>query len=58
MILHVDASGDVIGSLVTPSYSKVTNVALTPDGTGLYAVASNATETEGALFYIDLKERH
>jgi sugar lactone lactonase YvrE len=35
---------------------KITNIALTPDETGIYAVASNETETLGGLFYIDVKD--
>ena len=37
------------------NYPKLTNIALTPDERGLYAVSSTADERIGALFYIELK---
>jgi gluconolactonase len=57
-VVQVSPDDKMIKTFATHDYPRVTNVALTPDGRGLYAVASNATETKGALFYIDLKDRH
>lgn len=55
MILHVSANGVLIERFYADGYPKLTNMALTPDESGLYAVSSMADEHAGALFYIDLK---
>jgi sugar lactone lactonase YvrE len=54
-ILHVDANGHVIDGFFLPGRRKVTNVALTPDGHGLYAVATDDNEIDGALYFVDLR---
>ena len=55
MIRHVAANGQLIERFYADGYPKLTNMALTPDESGLYAVSSAADEHAGALFYIDLK---
>jgi sugar lactone lactonase YvrE len=55
-ILHIGGNGGVNWGLFTPGYRKVTNIALTPDGKGLYAVATNDDETKGALFFANLQD--
>ncbi len=55
MILHVSANGVLIERFYADGYPRLTNMALTPDESGLYAVSSTADESAGALFYIDLK---
>lgn len=55
MILHVAAGGTLIERFTANGYPKLTNMALTPDESGLYAVSSMADEQAGALFYVDLK---
>ncbi len=57
MILHVAADGGLIERFTASAYPKLTNMALTPDESGLYAVSSMADEHAGALFYIELKPR-
>ena len=54
MVLHVDRGGALIERFTTPGYPKLTNVALTPRESGLYAVSSMSDEHAGALFYVDL----
>jgi len=54
MVLHVDRGGMLIERFTTPGYPKLTNIALTPGETGLYAVSSLSGEQAGALFYVDL----
>ena len=58
MVLHVSAAGMLLERFTTPGYPKLTNIALTPGETGLYAVSSMADERAGAVFYIDLARPH
>jgi gluconolactonase len=70
-VLHVRRQGQLVsvtqawvpsicppgsGPLGIARCNKITNIALTPDEIGLYAVASNETETLGGLFYIDVRD--
>lgn len=55
-VLRISPAGTVTGTVLTSGgYAKVTNIALTPDGHGLYAVASSEDETKGALTYVKLQ---
>ena len=55
LIMHVSNDGRLIERFETPDYPFTTNVVLTPDGNGLYAVSNRNTPRQaGALFYIDL----
>jgi|GEM_PF-3512841 len=55
-VMHVGNDGHVIGTYETAGYPFTTNVVLTPDGRGLYAVSNRMSPRHaGALFHIDLK---
>lgn len=56
-VMHVSNDGKLIETFQTPGYPFTTNVVLTPDGGGLYAVSNrNLPRQAGALFYIDLRK--
>lgn len=55
-VMHVAGDGHVIETFETPGYPFTTNVVLTPDGHGIYAVSNkNSPHQAGALFHINLK---
>ncbi|MGQ0740829.1 MAG: SMP-30/gluconolactonase/LRE family protein [Alphaproteobacteria bacterium] len=57
MVVHVSMSGNLLETFETSGYAYTTNVVLTPDETGLYAVANRRSPRPGgALFYVKLSD--